>query len=258
MIRLALVPLLALAFTAQAQTYSVPRRLPLERAVKREFREWMVTSAGYAGLIEEQFYPIGWSRDGKFAYYYEPVDEACGCYFANLVIKDMRTDKVVWEFKYDAQDHADPKTGDMPPQDTIAKLWRKNAKLFSSKLREHKIVASPSLMLGTTFSTAGSSYTAKGVVKTGKNSDFDSDMVEKFTFTLSSPKLGTKTLAMFDHEKQEYWFTLDAGVLGVIKSPFEPRVAVIGMEVNRGWEGPPHTGDIIIVGADLTSGFAKN
>jgi len=48
---------------------------------------------------------------------------------------------------------------------------------------------------------------------------------------------------------------LDAGVLGVLKSPFEPRVAVIGMEVMKGWGGPPHTGDLRIVGASLNTPF---
>jgi hypothetical protein len=48
---------------------------------------------------------------------------------------------------------------------------------------------------------------------------------------------------------------LDAAVVGALKSPFENRVAVIAIEVMRGWEGPPHTADIRIVGADLFGGF---
>ncbi|MEO8649516.1 MAG: hypothetical protein ABI539_10150 [Acidobacteriota bacterium] len=257
MLRLALAFALAFTVTSQAQTYSVPRKLPLERAVKREFREWMITPARYPGLVAEQFFPIGWSRDGKFAYYYEPVDEACGCYFANLVIQDMRTDKVLWEFKFNADKETDPNTGKIPPEDNIQKLWKKNAKLFSEKLREHGIVGSRSVLLGKTLAAGGRSYTARGTVKMGKNPDYGDERVNKFTFLLTSPRLGTKTLSTIDHSKEEYWYTLDAGILGLIKSPFESRVAVIGMEVNRGWEGPPHNGDIRIVGADLMSGFAR-
>src|SRR5205814_3361425 len=104
---LLLIILAAVAGGASAQNYAIPKRLPLERAVRREFREWMLTAARYPGLIPESFYPIGWSKDGKFAYYYEPVDEACGCYFAHLVIQDMRTDKVLWEFKYNQDDTYD-------------------------------------------------------------------------------------------------------------------------------------------------------
>ena len=39
------------------------------------------------------------------------------------------------------------------------------------------------------------------------------------------------------------------------KSPFEPRIAVTLIEVYRGWEGPPYTGHIKIVGASLEAGF---
>jgi len=116
-----------------AQNYSVPKRLPLEPAAKREFCKWDLTPARYLGLIPESFYPIGWSRDGKFAYYYEPVDEACGCYFARLVIQDMRTDKFLYEFEYNQDDLMDA-DGNMPPEDDIQKLWAKNKTLFSRKL----------------------------------------------------------------------------------------------------------------------------
>jgi hypothetical protein len=74
---------------------------------------------------------------------------------------------------------------------------------------------------------------------------------------LAAPKLGAKNVYSADYTKEEYWFMLDAGVIGVIKSPFEDRVAIVAMEVMRGWEGPPHTGDVRVVGADLTSGFRK-
>ena len=233
MIRSAIILTLAFTVSVQAQTYSIPKKLPLEQAAKRELREWWRTAARYPGLVPEQLFPIGWSKDGKFAYYYEPVDEACGCYFARLVIQDMRTDKVLWEFKYNQDDDLDPKTGDMLGQGDISKLWRKNAKLFSEKLREHGIQPGRSVLLGKSFTLGGRSYTGKALTKMGKNADGE-ERVDKLWFTLTSPKLGTKTLATDDHSKEEYWFTLDAAVLGVIKSPFEDRVAVVGMVVNRG------------------------
>ena len=37
--------------------------------------------------------------------------------------------------------------------------------------------------------------------------------------------------------------------------PFEARVAVILMEIFRGYEGPPNTGSVKIVGANLETGF---
>ena len=37
--------------------------------------------------LYEKFYPIGWSKNGLFAYIIEPVDEAAGQYFFKFVIK---------------------------------------------------------------------------------------------------------------------------------------------------------------------------
>jgi hypothetical protein len=78
--------------------YAKPSRLMLkgdENEVKEE-------ETGQ--LLREKFYPIGWSKDGKFAFLVEPPDEACGCYFAHLVIQDLLTDKILWERKYEGEE----------------------------------------------------------------------------------------------------------------------------------------------------------
>src|SRR5260221_5318667 len=108
---------------AAQSTYSVPKKINLNAVVRRAFPQYFGRGFRYPQLIPEGFFPIGWSRDGKFAYYTEPVDEACGCYYANLVIQDLRTDKVIWEFKYNQDDGRDNETNKMPPEDNIRKLW---------------------------------------------------------------------------------------------------------------------------------------
>ncbi len=45
------------------------------------------------------------------------------------------------------------------------------------------------------------------------------------------------------------------GMLGYLKSPLEPRVAIILIEIYRGYEGPPHVGSVKIVGASLDKNF---
>ncbi len=241
------------------QTYAQPREVPIERLVRQNFPKFYDRSNRYPALIPESFYPVGWSKDGKFAYYSEPVDEACGCYYAYLAIQDMRTDKIIWEFKYDQGDEDDPVTGKQGGQGNIRELWKKNQKLFSEKLAENGIVASRSVMLGKTFSAAGFSYTAKSAKKMGQNADGGEKRVDLYTVSLSSTKLGSKTVfTSEDHTKEDYSFRLDAGLIGVIKSPYENRVALIAIEAMRGYEGPPHTAQIRVVGADLTSGFKNN
>ncbi len=44
-------------------------------------------------------------------------------------------------------------------------------------------------------------------------------------------------------------------MLGYLKSPLEPRVAIILVEIYRGYEGPPHVGGVRIVGASLDNRF---
>ena len=70
-------------------------------------------------------------------------------------------------------------------------------------------------------------------------------------------KFGKKTLFSKSYTDDMYASPLDVGVIGALKSPFENRVAVVMIEINRGWEGPPHTADISIVGADLVKGFDR-
>jgi hypothetical protein len=59
--------------------YNKPAELNLERSIKRTFSNYLRQQANdyyrqrsFDQLAPEPFYPIGWSKDGKFAYYFEP------------------------------------------------------------------------------------------------------------------------------------------------------------------------------------------
>ena len=65
--------------------YNKPVELRLERSIRKSFGRYLREQASdfyqrrpFDQLVPESFYPIGWSRVGNFAYYVEPVDEACG------------------------------------------------------------------------------------------------------------------------------------------------------------------------------------
>lgn len=81
--------------------------------------------------------------------------------------------------------------------------------------------------------------------------------VNKLSLSVNSPELGRKIIYTSDHSTDEYWFMLDASVIGAIKSPFERRAAIVMAEVMRGYEGPPHTADLRLVGADMVNGFGR-
>lgn len=242
---------------AQA-SYSMPRAIKLDSIVRRSFPGFYVRA--YRGgpiqqLYTEGFYPIGWSRDGKFAYYNEPVDEECGCYYAELTIQDLHDDAVLWNFDNKPQERMDEK-GEIIPDDMV-KLWKRNQTMFDNKLHEHTIEQTRTFtLLPATFNSGGKSYTARVSVLKGSDGD-GLRRVRKVTVELSSPTLGKKTLYFKDYTNDMYVSPLDMAVAGVFKSPVENRAAIVLVNVQRGWEGPPHTVDVRIVGADLEKGFRK-
>lgn len=242
-----------------AQTnYSIPRAVALDPIVRRTFRSFFVrayTGGPIQQLYTDGFYPIGWSRDGKFAYYTEPVDEECGCYFAELHIIDLRTDKVLWKFDNKPMDRMDEKG--IPIPDDMQKLWARNRQMFSEKLAEHGIEQLARFaLLPRSFSSRGKTYSAKITAPKGKDDD-GLVRARSVLLDLSSPTLGRKTLYSADYRGDMYGGPLDVAVAGAFKSPHENRAAIIMINVKRGWEGPPHTVDVSIAGADLVNGFGR-
>jgi hypothetical protein len=236
--------------------YTQPAKVGLDGLIRRSFPNYYVKrSYGRESLITEAFYPIGWSKDGKFAYYSEPGDEACGCYFARLVILDLVSDKVLWSFDYDSSD-AEGKGRKNPPA-TIRALWKENLKLFSGKLREHNIVAQRAFnLLLFPINQAGDQLTTELKIK--ESTDEEARLygsINQATLQLVSKQNGKKTILDKTYGDENNPRPLDLKVLGYTKSPFEPRIAIVVIEVHRGYEGPPHTTHIKIVGSSLSSGF---
>ncbi|MBX7172481.1 MAG: hypothetical protein K1X72_16050 [Pyrinomonadaceae bacterium] len=224
---------------AQNKSFSQPKRLLLLGDTPEETNE-------NPRLMKEYFYPIGWSKDGKFAYYLEPPDEACGCYFGEIYIVDLRTDKVLWTKKYE---------GDMEKPEDLKSTWKKFQKLFSQKLNQYKIQA------GKTFTLLGEAFEANGdsfKIDYFADVNLDEDPYNSkgsITVKMVSNKKGKKNLYQKTFKGENNAGILGSSLGGVLKSPFESRVAVIRVDTQRGWEGPPHVTKISVVGADLNKGF---
>lgn len=237
----------------RAALYSQPSEVRLQRSIRGRFASFYGKRPGQE-LIVERFYPIGWSRNGKFAYYVEPGDEACGCYFAKLVIKDLRTDAVLWQFDYDSSDLQDTLKSRTP--ESLAALWRYKRELFNSKLREYDIKAQgPFALLSFPANYEGDQLTADLKTKeTGQDQAYG--IIDNAVLQLSSKRKGKKTIFEKTYKENDP-MPLDIKVLGYLKSPFEPRIAVVMVEVWRGYEGPPHTTHTSIVGATMDTGFLR-
>jgi len=235
--------------TDSSDSYAQPKRLVLNG-----IGEPQLDSDGYASHIAEAFYPIGFSKSGKFAYYVEPVDEACGCYFAELVIQDLRTDKVLWKHEYESEP-TDVIEGKLTPLPTIKEHWSKNKAMFSRKLAEHGIVAQDQFTLEESIKYRSDLFTPKLDLKIEKEDVYSVD--GNLNLLMVSQEKGSKSIYRRKYRADDYSGFRTAEVSGVLKSPFGSESAVVLVELIRGWEGPPNVTEIKIVGADLTTRFRK-
>jgi hypothetical protein len=247
---LSLIVVLSLAWSIQSQDKAntvTTFKNPLEVKLKVNRRDYNRNGVG-GDFAVENFYPVGWSKDGKFAYYVEPVDEACGCYFGKLVIIDLKNDAVVWQFDYTSDD---PAEGESKKPKSLAALWNANRKLFSGKLKENNIEPHrPARVLSFPLSYKTDSVTPNLNVERKPMSEEDRVYgdISHVRVQLNSQQNGKKTV--LDREFSEAK-PLYVGIAGYLKSPLEPRVAIILIEIYRGYEGPPHVGGVTIVGASL-------
>lgn len=224
---------------------------PVELKLKVNRRDYNRKNDLGGNFEVESFYPIGWSRDGKFAYYTEPVDEACDCYFGKLVISDLKNDSVVWQFDYSSDE---PEASDKKPR-SLAALWKANRKLFSAKLNENNIEPHGAVRVlpnPITYKTDRITPTLSFERKPMSEADRIYGDISRVTVMVSSLQSGKKMV--FD-EKYPEGKPLYVGMIGYLKSPLEPRVAIILIEIYRGYEGPPHVGAVRIVGVSLDKNF---
>ena len=188
--------------------------------------------------IFQKFYPIGWSKDGKFAYVIEPADEAAGLYFFKLRIQSMISDKIVYEWELDPDEGVE--TG------SVKQMWKENQMTFAAALNEHKIIPQKDIkLLGTEFNTEEGKFKVTIENQMETDPDFGFEVVK------------TTNIDIRAYTENDYNQCLGRIVQGVIKSPYEKRVAVLVKEELRGYEGPPNVVRSFLVGADLERSFKK-
>jgi len=195
-------------------------------------------------LILERIYPIGWSKGGNFAYISLPPDEACGCLFFDVLIIDMKTDKILWHLEYN----------DEGSGDNLNSAWWKHKNQIISKLKEFSIIPQQRMVLQN-FPFQNESFTFKKDLKVEYQTDpdFGFDVIKKIKLSIERSDKTTKQIVHF--VEKEYPMSLRADVLGLLKSPFENRVAILMMSEQRGYEGPPNTVHLQFAGCDLHEGF---
>lgn len=214
---------------AQNKLYKIPSRLDY-------------TSKVYSDSIESMYYlgdgflPIGFSKTDLMAYIIEPADEACGCYFLDICIKNMKTNKLLWKWEYRGEE-ADTTDG-------IIKQWNKNYFLISSQLRKFQIeqINNIALKKFPIFSN-GNNYNIKLKTET-----FDSDYGSVIDNVKIIKQKNNKDVSIeyvqshhtFSIDENKFGFTLSCSLNYYLENPFTKNVILIYSYEDRGYEGPPN------------------
>lgn len=194
-------------------------------------------------FIVDKLYPIGWSKDGKFAYITEPADEESGFYLFEIVIFDLINNKTAWSWKPGASEEGNLET-----------TWKENYELFKSSLNKYKIVQKNSFNLQKGKTTyKDNNYQIVLDTKTATQPDFGIDIIKNIKISISSEELGIKEI--YNKPTEDYDMILGAFAPGYLLSPNDGRIVVICQLERIGAEGPPNTVYFELIGSDLSRGF---
>lgn len=235
---------------APLSNVDIPLPLLLSEAVHTRFSN-LLQGTSELPIIDAIFYPLGWSKDGKFAYAIEPPDEAVGSYFLNVYVQDLVTDKILWQDKY--QSPPESKSG----YQSFAAYWTANESAMKARLQKYGIAPMQEGVLFAGPINYGNDQVQYQVQKKLKaQPDFGNlAMVSEYQVEVSSASRGKKTV-----HKETYkapLSVLDVDVIGYLRGDDPERVAILVGGVKRGWEGPPHVTWFKVVGTNLKRGFKK-
>ncbi|MBP5502854.1 MAG: hypothetical protein IKR94_08780 [Bacteroidales bacterium] len=196
----------------------------------------------------DKFYPIGWSKDGHFAYILEPADEAAGLYFFKFRIQNMISDKIVYEWELDPDEEVE--TGN------VKQMWKDYETVFVEKLNKYGIIQQKNFTIeGTEFTKNDKKFKVVIENEMATNEDFGFEVVKSTQINLKSPDLGEKQI--YNYTEKEFNLCVGKIIQGVLISPYENRVAVMVKTENCGYEGPPNVISQFLVGTNLTESFKK-
>ncbi len=240
-----------------------PAQLDISKDIPLHFKRFY-DQAGHMDFLEDKFYPIGWSKDGKFAYFEEQADEACGCYFGTFVIQDLKTDKILWQHRHVGDESPPEQDEEERNNAEREQLWAAKNAEFKSKLKQYGIQPAESFSRQTGPIRTEADEITLSIDLTRTDADpligFPYDLV-RIVGKAASAKKGEKVIFEEKLKGDDTLYgingVIDAQIFGHLLSPFEPRAAVILVQVVRGYEGPPHTIRTSVRGVSLTSGFKK-
>ena len=201
----------------------------------------------FANPIFADLYPLGWSRDGKFAYVKLPANEAC-CQRFDVYIQDMRTGKILW--KWDFEDTEKKNI-------SLAQVWKKNKALFTRQMNKYQVdPVAYSKLENFPLKTNEASYNFQLSNTSFFDSGFNmimlkgSSIYEKINGK-GQKKIYSKNYAEALSPEQpntQFSMIISNKIRGYLLSPYENRIVILYSTEIRGYEGPPNMIDVELIG----------
>ena len=204
------------------------------------------------GCLEETFYPLGWSSDGKrIAFITEPDNSAVGGYRFQMQVQDLTIDSIIWEWKYNDFDQEDWKEGE---EASLTSIMSNYKTFFKDTLDAYDImhIIQPSELLKFPMTFKDEDYIAS-IEYTKKNNDGYYGQLQS-THHVKVEK-GQKAKVVSNYEFKTNERVVASEIKGAFLSPDKSRIAILKVNEVMGWEGPPNVLKAEILGCDLSRGF---
>ena len=195
--------------------------------------------------LDFRLFPLGWSENGEvLATLVALPNEAADERAWELRVVDLVTDEVLL-----AETMRHPTSG------TINSFWAKHGAFVNDQLAARGIQRGESTvrrfpaLLG---QYGGDLYEFVLARNYGSEPNFGYEGLSELTLTLIRNGVKSKRILQ---ETWSEWHPLAAGVGGYLESPSGDRIAVILVLVQRGYEGPPHTRRVRLIGSRVGPKF---
>jgi len=221
-----------------------PKALHLEKSAFASLKKY---SSGIEGVpfIYNNFYPLGYSSDGKFAYIKEYDTDPADMVLIRTFIQDLVTDKILWQDEYRVEENI--------TNIDFKSFWEERHVNINSKLKAYGIKLFKNLKFEpNSYRYNNNFYSLDSTSKSTFRKDWNIEFLDSSIIMLSAKGKGSKVIDT-QHYKKSYLLARKA--IGFIPLGKSDRVAVVVANIHRGWEGPPHNLSYDIVGASLRVGF---
>jgi hypothetical protein len=197
-------------------------------------------------MLISQFYPVGWSKNGLFAFVTCDFEETLDSWNVVLVINNLKTDNLTEGFSSSIE----------PAEDSpVSIFWKSNRDTLEKLINKYGIILRQPAFDIFPLKTSDESLTVvvKEVCDTNNVSVLGLPTSDSYKLIAIR---GNNTKKII-REIRSSNICGSCQVEGFIKSPFEHRIAVVTSHRSPGWEGPPSIITVMVTGCHIEKGFKK-